>query len=206
MNCCTSTGITLSSEGLVLEHLEDDTAIADALAVFVLQNAQILKWKLPWPKSIPAVTLLMYSYISSAAGTRSKCVSPGNYLTNSAEEKAWEGHISKLSQIFSPVCGKLPNICWELNCLLISQAYLLLWVTLLGVSCSTDTARSGRASAPSWRCGVLLVQSCQCLLTVHFPRKTGYVVPNWMWGGENKHLSRTKVIVLIHQRALVCSV
>lgn len=97
MNCCTSTGITLSSEGLVLEHLEDDTAIADALAVFVLQNAQILKWKLPWPKSIPAVTLLMYSYISSAAGTRSKCVSPGNYLTNSAEEKAWEGHISKLS-------------------------------------------------------------------------------------------------------------
>lgn len=31
------------------------------------------------------------------------CVT-GNYLTNSAQEKAWEGHISKLQVRFSPLC------------------------------------------------------------------------------------------------------
>lgn len=127
--------------------------------VLVLQNAQISKWKPPWPRSIPAVTLLMYSYISSEAGARSNPVSPDNYLTNSAGKKAWEGHSSKPQVRFSPLCVEsCPTFAESCPG---SPGDKPGWTCSsgwhpLGVSWGTDIAGGGGASALSWRCWVLL--------------------------------------------------
>lgn len=163
MSCCTCTGITLAAWSWGTFEMTQPQQMHSLSLCYKMHRV-----KTPLAQ--------IHSSCSSCAATPAvklahiKNVSPGMILLT--------GH----GKDTAPHCRSdlLPCV-WEaaqhlLSCpassLVLSQAHLLPWLTPAAVSWT------GTASALSWSCWELLVQPCQCFLTVTFPKKTADVVPN----------------------------